>query len=204
MEWSEILNVIFGTGLVATIVGLLSIRSELKKARAEAEKAMAEADTVKITNTENATRILIENIVEPLREELDATRRDLNATKREMARFRKAVEAIPLCPYHAGCPVLDELQDVADSGFPRKDGQHQEHIVGGNRKPKRHRASPLRHSGRAANHTGANRQSASGCRVQCTDVSGEGFAEETSQRGDDFVRPGHQPGEGDDHDEGEV
>lgn len=204
MEWSEILNVIFGTGLVATIVGLLSIRSELKKARAEAEKAMAEADTVKITNTENATRILIQNIVEPLKEELNETRKELNPIKRELARLRKAVEAIQLCPYRGECPVLAELQDGADDAPSRKDGQHQDHIVGGNRKPKRHRASPLRHSGRAANHTGANRQSASGCRVQCTDISGEGFAEETSQRGDDFERPGHQPGEGDDHDEGEV
>ena len=204
MEWSEILNVIFGTGLLATIVGLLSIRSELKKARAEAEKAMAEADTVKITNTENATRILIENIVEPLREELDATRRDLNATKREMARFRKAVEAIPLCPYHAGCPVLDELQDVADSGSPRKDGQHQEHIVGGNRKPKRHRASPSGHSGRTANHAGANRQPASRCGVQCTDDPGKSIIAETVERGSNFECPGHQSGEGDDHDEGEV
>ena len=70
MALSEILNIVFGTGLVATIIGILSIRSELKKARAEAEKAMAEADSVKITNTENATRILIQNIVEPLREEL--------------------------------------------------------------------------------------------------------------------------------------
>ena len=110
MDWSVILNVLFGTGLVATIVGLFSIRSELKKARAEAEKAMAEADTVKITNTENATRILIENIVEPLRRELDETRKELHATKREMSRFRKAVEAIPLCPYHGQCPVLGELR----------------------------------------------------------------------------------------------
>ena len=35
MELSEILNLVFGTGLVATIVGLLNIRSELRKARAE-------------------------------------------------------------------------------------------------------------------------------------------------------------------------
>lgn len=119
MEFSEILNVVFGTGLVATLVGLLSIRSELRKARAEARRAEAEADTVKITNTEQATRILIENIVEPLREELDATRKELNSVKHEVARFRKAVEAIPKCPYHDECPVLAELpesQGIADAG----------------------------------------------------------------------------------------
>lgn len=203
MNWSEILNVVFGTGLLATVVGLFSIRSELKKARAEAEKAMAEADTVKITNTENATRILIENIVEPLREELDATRRDLNATKREMARFRKAVEAIPLCPYHAGCPVLDELQDVTGTVFPRKDGQSQNHIGGGNRKPKRNRASPSGRGGRTADYPSADRQSASGRRVQCADGPGEGVTQKTAERGSNTECSGHQPGESDDHDEGE-
>ena len=114
MDWSIILNLLFGTGLVATVVGLLNIRNELKRLRAETEKAQAEADTVKITNTEQATRILIQNIVEPLRNELDATRKDLNATKREIRRFREAVKTIPLCPYHAGCPVLSELQNSED------------------------------------------------------------------------------------------
>lgn len=48
----------------------------------------------RIGNTEQATRILIENIVEPLKKELSETREDLReakkelgSTKREMARF---------------------------------------------------------------------------------------------------------------------
>lgn len=131
MTLSEILNLVFGTGLVATVVGLLSIRSELRKARAEARRAEAEADTVKITNTDNATRILMENIVEPLREELDATRKELNSVKREVARFRKAVEAIPLCPYHGECPVLGELQGSEEcDGRPlivKRQSDHEAH-----------------------------------------------------------------------------
>lgn len=118
MALSELLNWIFGTGLVGTLLGILSLRSELKKAVAEAKKAEAEADTVKITNTEQATRILLQNIVEPLREELNATREDLNKTKKEMARFRRALESIPLCPYHNGCPVLGELQKSGDGSLP--------------------------------------------------------------------------------------
>lgn len=204
MEWSEILNVVFGTGLVATVVGLLSIRSELKKARADAEKAMAEADTVKITNTENATRILIENIVEPLKEELNETRKELNPIRRELARLRKAVEAIQLCPYRGECPVLAELQDSTDDASCGKDGQPQGHIVCRNRKPKRNRASPSGYGSGTANKAVADRQSASGRRIQCSDSSGEGIAEETARRWNDFERPGYQPGEGDDHDEGEV
>lgn len=110
MELSEILNYVFGTGLIATIVGLLNIRSELMKARAEARRAEAEADTVKITNTEQATRILIDNIVKPLTEKLDETHKELQGNKRELTRLRKAVEAIQLCPYRSECPVLGELQ----------------------------------------------------------------------------------------------
>ena len=70
MELSEILNVVLGGSLFGAIISIVTIRSALKKARAEAEKALAEADTVKITNTEQATRILVENIVKPLTEEL--------------------------------------------------------------------------------------------------------------------------------------
>lgn len=127
MELSEILNVVFGTGLVATVVGFLNIRNELRRAQAEARRAEAEADTVKITNTDQATRILIENIVEPLREELDATRKELSSVKREVARLRKAMEAIPQCPYHGECPVLDQLSEPQDAG----DGAGKQHHPNG-------------------------------------------------------------------------
>lgn len=105
-------------------------QAEAKKAEAEAEKAKADADGVRITNTENATRILMENIVKPLKEELHATREDLHttkeemvsikremaSTKREMQRLRKAVAAATNCPHsddpHSdGCPVLRKLRD---------------------------------------------------------------------------------------------
>ena len=105
MDWSEILNVVLGGGLVASVIGIVTIRSALKKARAEAERALAEADTVKITNTEQATRILIENIVEPLKQELYETRKELSALKREVARFRKAVDSANSCRYSDDCPV---------------------------------------------------------------------------------------------------
>lgn len=180
MDWSNILNLVLGTGLVATIVGLFSIRSQLKKVKAEAEKAMAEADTVKITNTESATRILLQNIVEPLREELDATRKDLNATKREISRFRKAVEAIPLCPYHAGCPVLGELQDGSGTDGAGKDRQPQGHGNGGNKPTKRNRASPSGHARVKEADTGGVGFPANGGGVQRTDPPGEGIADETA------------------------
>ena len=121
MELSEILNVVLGGSLVGALISIVTIRSALKKARAEAEKALAEADTVKITNTEQATRILIQNIVEPLKVELNETRKDLNATKREMARLRKAIDDANSCRYSSECPVLDRMRSTSkerDCGKP--------------------------------------------------------------------------------------
>lgn len=118
MSLSEILNILLGTGLIGLIVALATMKATVRKANADAEKAKADAETVRITNTENATRILVENIVKPLKEELNATREDLQATKkemastkREMARLRKAVEAASGCRHADYCPVLFKLRD---------------------------------------------------------------------------------------------
>ena len=118
MTFSEILNILLGGGLIGLVVGVITLKATLRKANAEAERAKADAEGVRITNTENATRILVENIVKPLKEELNATRSDLQATKREMAstkremqRLRKAVESASNCPHSDGCPVLLKLRD---------------------------------------------------------------------------------------------
>ena len=118
MSFSEILNILLGTGLMGLVVAVATMKATVRKANADAEKARAEAETVRITNTENATRILVENIVKPLKEELNATRTDLQATKkemastkREMARLRKAVEAATGCRHADYCPVLFKLRD---------------------------------------------------------------------------------------------
>ena len=118
MNFSEILNILLGTGLVRLVVAVATMKATVRKANADAEKAKADAETVRITNTENATRILVENIVKPLKEELNATREDLQATKkemastkREMARLRKAVEAASGCRHSDYCPVLFKLRD---------------------------------------------------------------------------------------------
>jgi peptidoglycan hydrolase CwlO-like protein len=112
MELSEIINVVLGGGLCGAVISIMTIRSALKKAKAEAEKALADSDTVKITNTEQATRILIQNIVDPLKEELNETRKDLDATKREMARLRKAIDEALKCKYSDDCPVLIRMRSL--------------------------------------------------------------------------------------------
>ena len=111
MEFSEILNLVLGGGLLAALVGIVTLRATVRKAEADADKAKAEA--------EHATRILIENIVEPLKKELSETREELRetkkefgSTKREMARFRKAVESANGCKFRVDCPVLSKLRDL--------------------------------------------------------------------------------------------
>ncbi len=138
MTSSEILNILLGGGLLALVVGVITLKATVRKAnadaeraKADAERAKADAESVHITNTENATRILVENIVKPLKEELNATREDLQATKkemastkREMARLRKAVEAAVSCPHSDDCPVLAKLRDnQKDSDGADADGR---------------------------------------------------------------------------------
>ena len=113
MELSELLNVILGGGLVGAVISIVTVRSALKKARADAERALAESDTVKITNTEQATRILVDNIVEPLKQELYETRKEIGSVKREVARLRKAIDGANTCRYNADCPVLDRMRESA-------------------------------------------------------------------------------------------
>ncbi len=130
MTLSEILNILLGGGLIAVVVALATMRATVRKANADAERARAEAESVRITNTENATRILVENIVKPLKEELNATREDLQATKkemastkREMARLRKAVESASGCRHADDCPVLGKLRDNAKERDGNGDGE---------------------------------------------------------------------------------
>lgn len=155
MTFSEILNILLGGGLLALVVGVITLKATVRKANADAERAKADAESVRITNTENAPRILVENIVKPLKEELNATREDLQATKREMAstkremqRLRKAVEAASGCPHSdniGGCPVLHRLRDnqkESDGGDSDGSGLAEPRLRGNRNKvdPKRNRA----------------------------------------------------------------
>ncbi len=119
MQFSEILNLVLGGGCIASLVAIFTLRATVRKANAEAERAKAEAETVRIDNAEHATRILIEDILKPLRdelntvrEELNATRKDLHSAKREMARLRKAIDDANRCEHRNECPVLFGLREL--------------------------------------------------------------------------------------------
>lgn len=111
MELSEILNLLLGGGLVGTVVAIGSLRATVRKAKAEALRAEADAESVRIDNAEHATRILMENIVKPLKDEFNETKKELSRNTREMARLRKAIDAANRCDYRDDCPVLDRLRE---------------------------------------------------------------------------------------------
>ena len=129
------MNYVLGGGVVALVIGVLTLKAKVKKAYAEAEqanadaeKSKAEAETVRIDNAENATRILVENIVKPLKDELNETRKDFLATKREMARLRKAIDNANSCKHREHCPVLGGMRDAQkhvrkEGGALRQPGQ---------------------------------------------------------------------------------
>ncbi len=125
MTFSEILNILLGGGFITLVVSVITLKATVRKANADAERAKADAESVRITNTDTATRVLVENIVKPLKEELNATREDLQATKREMAstkremgKLRRALEAARDCPHTDYCPVLFKLRDYQRDEFP--------------------------------------------------------------------------------------
>ena len=110
MDLSEILNLVLGGGLATALTALITIRPTVRKANAAAE-------TVRIDNVDKATHILIENIVEPLKKEL-------NATRREMARLRKAIDGANDCLHRADCPVLHELRELPKTDPELDDGEN--------------------------------------------------------------------------------
>lgn len=117
MDLSEILNLVLGGGLATALTALITIRPTVRKANAAAE-------TVRIDNVDKATRILIDNIVEPLKDELNATRKDLQATKREMARLRKAIDTANSCRHHDDCPVLYGLRELPKTDPELDEGEN--------------------------------------------------------------------------------
>ena len=123
MDFSEIMNIILSGGLVGTAAAIGSLRATVRKAKAEAMKAEADAEGVRVDNAEHATRVLVSNIVVPLKEELNATRKDLQANKREMARLRKAIDTANSCRHHDDCPVLGGLRKQQEE----HDGRSEEH-----------------------------------------------------------------------------
>lgn len=127
MEFSVILNWILGGGLITAIISIITLKATVREANAKAEKAMAEAQALRIDNVEHATRILMENIVKPLTEQLNATIKSLQSMQREVARLRKSLSVANSCKHADNCPVLFKLRDLSKDGGYETGGLFAEH-----------------------------------------------------------------------------
>lgn len=97
---SSILNLLLGSACVVTLATLKSVRA---KAGAEAKEAEQEAKGKAIENEEKASKLLMDYIVEPLKKEI-------NALRKEVRKLQKSIDRIGDCPHADNCPVRDELQ----------------------------------------------------------------------------------------------
>lgn len=88
---------------------------EIGKLRAEMEEKLSAVKKSELDNVREASQILMENIVKPLKTEIQSLRRDVN-------KFSKAVEKIPSCPMADKCPVSRELL-IAEAAESNRDGQ---------------------------------------------------------------------------------
>ena len=121
MEWSEVLNLVLGGSLVGAVVTIVTLRSTIAKSEAEARRAEADAESLRMDNAEHATRILMENITKPLKEELNETRLVLKDTCARWLRCAMAMDAANGCRGRDGCPVLMRMQELQD-GEPKRGG----------------------------------------------------------------------------------
>jgi hypothetical protein len=98
METSEIISLLFG--VVSAPVGLwiqsLLLRkkynTELESLRAQVEASKTDIRSDELENVKNGMSILMEQVVEPLKKEI-------NAIRKELARLRRAVEKANRCPF---------------------------------------------------------------------------------------------------------
>lgn len=105
---------------VGSIVQRGKYRAEIDALRAEVDGRLSGNKASELENVRKASSILMENIVSPLKEEIQDLREDVQ-------KFRIAVEQIHACDYAATCPVSRSLRlsegATKQCLLPRTEGQ---------------------------------------------------------------------------------
>ena len=101
MDWTNIisiaLNALLGGGLIVTLVTL----------RATKNKALAEVEARQIQNAAALLQEYKENIIEPIKTEV-------NGLRKEVRHLKDAISRANSCHYADGCPVITRMQDDKD------------------------------------------------------------------------------------------
>lgn len=90
---SLVLNVLFVSGGIVTLV---TLKPTLKKTKEQAK-------SVELDNDEKAAQIVMGYVVEPLKKEINALRRDVR-------KLNRAIDKIADCPHAGECPVKQQLK----------------------------------------------------------------------------------------------
>jgi len=124
MDWVTLASIVLGEGLLAFIIGIVTIRSTKKKAEAEAKLALAEAEKAKV-EADNAAVAPMRDALEMLRQQLldsgqreaekDATIERLREEKDDLIGQASSVKAT-MC-VHMGCALRDPLLGQGDQWY---------------------------------------------------------------------------------------
>lgn len=94
----EIISIVFNFLLAGGgIVMLVTLKSTKRKAKAEARRT-------ELDNEEKASDVMMTYIVKPLKNEINALRKDVRNLQKALARASE-------CAHYDACPVRDELQN---------------------------------------------------------------------------------------------
>lgn len=116
-----ILTAIIGAGGFKMYIDRRKYIQEVEKLKAEVRASQVNTRGSELDNVQKAMRILMDEIVEPLKQEI-------NAIRKELGKLRRAVEKANGCRFAADCPVRGELQksDKVDAAhLPRQPAQRQ-------------------------------------------------------------------------------
>jgi hypothetical protein len=111
-----VLTAIIGAGGFKMYIDRRKYIQEVAKLKAGVDADNAETRGRELDNVQKAMQILMQEVVEPLKKEI-------NAVRKEVGKLRKAVEKANTCPFAIDCPVRGELQKSDEAGECHK-GQH--------------------------------------------------------------------------------
>lgn len=104
-----VLTAIIGAGGFKMYIDRRKYVQEVEKLKTEVQAAQVNTRGSELDNVQKAMRILMDEIVEPLKQEI-------NAIRKELVKLRCAVEKANNCRYAVNCPVRDELQKLDKVG----------------------------------------------------------------------------------------
>jgi hypothetical protein len=89
--------------IISAVTGVAGVFGGMRLKKANEKKAEAEAEAVAIDNDKKVSEMVHDLLVEPLKKEIAALRRDVR-------RLQRVIDKISDCPYSENCPVRKEMQ----------------------------------------------------------------------------------------------